>query len=144
VTPEGDRAAPSPARDSAGSKVGAGAAGAGIGTLLILLANNLTNNNPWKSWLVIVAPSASVAVSAGYAWLRVALDDYLDKRELRRIIAQARQTLQEALGNSNTSESHKVQLRKELEKLEILLVKTDIARIRTLTRSHISVDAGPG
>ena len=46
------------------SKVGAGAAGVGGGTLLVVIANNLREGNPLKPWLVLAAPSVSIFVWA--------------------------------------------------------------------------------
>ena len=114
------------------SKLPAGAAGAGSGTLLVLLANNLPDGNRWKSWLVLLAPSASIAVSVVYAWANAAIDRYFRKRELQTIIGQAKATLQEALGNSSTSSDHRQMLTKELEQLELLLVQTDMEKIKSL------------
>jgi hypothetical protein len=117
------------------SKAGSGAAGAGSGTLLVLLANNLPHDNPWKSWLILIAPSLSVAIGILYSWARKSVESYLNKRELAQLIRNAKKTLTEAVQNPNTSEEHRQQLRKELEELEVLLVRTDVDRIRILTSS---------
>src|SRR6185503_1571033 len=96
-------------------------------------ANNLPEGSQWKSWMIIIAPSASVAVSVCYAWIKISLERYLKKRELKSKFSQARNTLLEALDNPRTSEEHRAQLRKELEQLELLLVQSDLERIRLLT-----------
>jgi hypothetical protein len=114
------------------TRLGAGAAGAGGGTLLVLMANNLPSTHPWRSWLVLLAPSASVAVSALYTWATSSLDQYFRKRELRTLIQQAKATLQDALASSSTSSDHRQQLTKELEQLELLLVQTDMEKIKNL------------
>jgi len=114
-------------------KVGAGAAGAG--TLLVLLANNLPDSNAWKSWLVLLAPSASIAISTLYGWVKNAIDERANRRELADVVRRARITLDEALQNPSTSDEHRKQLQRELETLELLLVKADVEKIRVLTRS---------
>jgi hypothetical protein len=125
------RPAPSTGRSL---KVGAGAAGAGSGTLLVLLANNLHDGDPWKSWLVILAPSASIAISAIYGWVKTAIDRHAARQELSKVVDRAKVTLREALQNPATSEEHRQVLRKELEALELLLVKADVDKIRVLTK----------
>src|SRR4051794_315058 len=99
----------------AGKKTGAGAAGAGSGTLLVLLANNLPSQSPLKPWLVLIAPSLSVAVSVLYYWVRRALDSYLEQRKRQRFIAEAKTNLDAALKNPNTSEEHRKRLQREFE-----------------------------
>src|SRR5690349_18050372 len=120
---------------SKSQKVGAGAAGAGSGTLLVLLANNLPQGSPWKSWLVIIAPSISIAVSVIYGWIRTTLDKRAARKELGLVVSRARLTLQKAIENPATSEAHRQQLRKELEGLELILVKADLDKIRLLAKS---------
>jgi hypothetical protein len=71
-------------------------------------------------------------VSVVYVWANAAIDRYFRKRELQTIIGQAKATLEEALGNSSTSADHRQMLTKELEQLELLLVQTDMEKIRSL------------
>jgi hypothetical protein len=113
-------------------KAGAGAAGAGSGTLLVLLANNLPERNPWRSWLVLLAPSLSIAITVAYAWGRKAIDEYLERRRVERFVREAKVTLKEALENRNTSETHRKKLRAQLEELELLLVKASIEKVRVV------------
>ena len=113
-----------------GGKAGAGAAGAGSGTLLVLLANNLPDRSPWKSWLVLVAPSLSIGITVLYVWIRKAVDEYLDKRKIERFVREAKTTLQEGLNNPNTSDAHRRKLRTQLEELELLLVEASIQKVR--------------
>jgi hypothetical protein len=117
------------------AKVGAGAAGAGSGTLLVLLANNLPVDSPWKSWLVIFAPSVSIAISVLYGWIKASLDRRAARKELAQVVDRAKLTLQKALENPATSQEHRRQLQKELEGLELILVKADLDKIRVLAKS---------
>lgn len=119
-----------PRKKPSSGKAGAGAAGAGSGTLLILLANNLPDKNPWKSWLVLLAPTLSVGISVLYVWIRKALDEYLGARKIERFVRDAKATLQEGLNNPNTSEAHRRKLRGQLEELELLVVNAKIQRVR--------------
>ena len=88
----------------------------------MLLANNLPDHNPWKSWLVLLAPSISIGISVVYSWIRKAVDDSLESRKVNWFVIEAKQTLKEALENPNTSETHRKRLRTQLEELEMLLV----------------------
>ena len=54
---------------------------------------------------------------------------------VEEIVDRARITLQNALQNPATSEEHRRQLQKELEGLELLLVKADLDKIRVLAKS---------
>lgn len=117
---------------TASTKAGAGAAGAGSGTLLVLLANNLPDSNRWKSWLVLLAPSLTIAITVAYTWIRKYVDDYLDERRIKRFISEAKVTLREALENPNTSEAHRRKLRAQLEELELLLVRASIEKVRVV------------
>jgi hypothetical protein len=108
------------------------AAGVGAGTLLVLLANNLAPNNPWKPWLVLLAPSVSVALGAFLTWSSRIIQRWLADRQRQFRISRAKCTLQAALNNPNTSAEHKDQLRRELESLELLSVQADLLTIRSL------------
>ncbi len=48
---------PREASSNESSKVDAGVAGAGVGTLLVSLANNLPNDNTLKPLLILIAPA---------------------------------------------------------------------------------------
>lgn len=113
--------------------IGAGAAGAGGGTLLALLANNLPPDNSLRSWLIILAPSATVAISAGWIWLRHKIERHYREKELKVLISQSKQTLQEALANPNTSENHRRELRKQLEQLELIDINIALNRVKSLS-----------
>ena len=122
---------PTPSK-SAESKVGAGAAGVGGGTLLIVVANSLREGNPLKPWLLLSATSVSIFVGGLWLWFRVKIANYLRDREAQLLIDSAKRTLEAALHNPNTSESHRAVIRKELENLELLAVGRYLERINSL------------
>jgi len=135
VEPANSTAGPSPPSKPTGdpaSRLSAGAAGAGSGTLLVLLANNLPSTSPWKGWLVIVAPSATVFATFVWAKLSIMLTAVLRTREFNKLVERARRTLVGALDNKATSPEHREKLKGELEQLELLLVQTDVEKIRTM------------
>lgn len=84
-----------------------------------------------------------MAIGILYSWGRAAIENYLDKKELAGAITQAKHTLPVALGDPATSEDHRKQSQKELEALELLLVQTEVNRIRLLTNSRQTTATGP-
>jgi len=118
------------------SNIGAGAAGVGGGTLLILLVRNLPDDNVWKSWLLILAPTLSIGLSVLWLWLRKKIIEYISTKEFKNAMSQAKATLQEALQNPSTSESHKEQLCKDLERLERIAVDSQLQRVKALVEAE--------
>jgi len=114
------------------SRLFSGAAGAGSGTLLVLLANNLPPSNPWKSWLVIAAPSATVFASVVWIKATAALNAYLRKRELDDLLKRAQVTVVEAMKNDKISAEDREQLQSQYGQLQLLLFQSDVERIKTL------------
>ena len=108
------------------------AAGVGAGTLLVVLANNLPANNPWKPWLVLLAPSVSVALGAFLAWSGRNIQRWLADRQRQFRISRAKWTIEAALNNPQTSAEHKNQLRTELESLELLSVRAELLTVKSL------------
>lgn len=98
-------------------------AGIGSGTLLAVLANNLPDSNPWKSWLLILAPSATAAVIHTWAWGAAVLDRSLARRQVVQSLRQAESLYRIALNDPSTSEQHKADVRREYEKLQAFLLK---------------------
>ncbi len=109
-----------------------GVVGAGGGTLLVLLANNIPDDNPWKSWLVIIAPTASVVLAAGMSWVRRQIEEALQRRAKTALINRARKTLQDGITDPNTSEETRAQLRADLEELNRLVAREAFEKARAI------------
>jgi hypothetical protein len=112
-------------------KIGAAAAGAGTGTLMVVLAQNLPEST-LKSWLVLAAPTASAALSWIWTWIRELVEIRVREREKRQLFATVRKTIVDALEDPLLSHEHKVSLRRQLEKLEMLRVSGLYQRIKLL------------
>ena len=97
--------------------------GAGGGTLLVILAQNISENSPWKSWLVILAPGASVVATTGLSWVRAEWSAYRRRRTISSAFAKTKKHIEDGLKNRNTSEEHKAKLRERLEKIEIVMIE---------------------
>lgn len=106
------------------SRAAAQTAGAGTGTLLVILAGNLPESK-WKHLAIGIAPALSVSISSGLVWSRA----YLEKRELKKQaqeiqrreeedFLEAKQTLEAAINKPGVNEARKDVLRKKLENLE--------------------------
>ena len=97
------------------SNLGAGAAGASGGTVLVLLAQNLPEKNPFKSWLVISAPSVSLALSVCWVWMKKYGVEYMKRRHIEK----QKEILAKAIQNPITSPEHHEALRKKYEQVEM-------------------------
>jgi hypothetical protein len=115
-------------------RTGAGATGVGAGTLLVLLARNLPDTSPWKSWALILAPSVSVALSWLVIWLRTEIEYILNTRNQRRIFDAITVRIEEALKNPLTSDDHKMELRKKLEEVEKLSIEVQREQLQLVLR----------
>lgn len=112
-------------------KIGAVAAGAGTGTLLVVLAQNLPEST-LKSWLVLAAPTASTVLSWIWTWMRELVEIRVRDREKQQLFSTVRKTIVDALEDPLLSHEHKVSLRRQLEELEMLRVSELYKRIKLL------------
>ena len=75
----------------------AGVAGAGTGTLLVSLAKNLPDANPYKSWLIIIAPTVTILIT----WIAKSIERYLKKRNVRKLKIKLKISILEMKKQSN-------------------------------------------
>ena len=115
-----------------GSKFGAGAAGVGGGTLLVLLSNNLPDTSPWKSWLVIAAPSVTVFFSALWLAALHLIAKRFRAKEKQALFSNFKQTLTSEIDDPHTSLAHKEFLQTQLEKVQRLEISSMYDRIDLL------------
>jgi hypothetical protein len=94
-------------------------AGASGGTLLLLLARQLADTNPYKPWAILIAPSVSVLIATGLFWVRSIAKSYVQMRRKEWLFAKVRESLEKCLDNPRTTPEHKEKVRKQLEELEI-------------------------
>jgi len=123
-----------PSKRNGSNLVGGAAAGASGGTLLILLAQNLPESSELRSWLMIIAPSVSLLLSSIWQWAKRKIEYYFTKTEFNSAVEEAKKTLTEALNNSETTDSHKEELIKELEQLEMVAIKAKVKRVEVLAK----------
>src|SRR5207247_2277671 len=95
----------------------AGAAGAGGGTLVALFAATLpAEYAALKGPITLVAPSLSFAIRAFWLWL----DGFVKQREYHANLEKAKETLRRNLGDPNISDAHRQQVKRDMEKLQII------------------------
>lgn len=110
-----------------------GAVGAaGGGTLLVLVANQLPENSKLKPWLLLIAPSMTLTFGIVWFWLQAIVVDMLHDWQLRRAFQRAKSTLEDALKNPATSDTHKDHIRREIEGLEKMIIAQEKDRITAL------------
>jgi len=109
---------------------------------LILLAHNLSADNPWKSWMELIAPAASVGLTGLIIWFRHnIIDSYLRSHRANRaqgLIDQGKARIGRALENPHTSVEHRNRLKKELEQLDISEIKLRKETLEMLVGSRAS------
>lgn len=110
----------------------AGLAGAGGGTLLTIIANSLPEGSVWKPWVLYLAPSFAVLLSAIWLWTQRQIASHFREREVSDLFQRAKNTLEAALRNPNTTPEHRTRLQKQLEELEMLDVGRVVDRIKSL------------
>jgi hypothetical protein len=123
-----------PKRRITPATTGAGATGASAGTFLVLLARNLPDSNPWKSWALTLAPSLSVLLSWLLIKVRYEADYYVNKRNRQRVFDNITAKIREALENPLTSEGHKASMRKELEQVEKLRIDAEREQLQLVLK----------
>lgn len=114
------------------SRVGAGAAGVGGGTLLAAVASSMKDSNPMKQWLLLSAPSLSVFLNIIWLWLSVKISNYIYDRDFQYRTTRLQKTLEERISNPNTTEEHRKLLQKDLEKIDKIVVARSMKLIESI------------
>jgi len=112
------------------SKISAGAAGIGGGTLFVLIANSLPPDSVMKPWLLLITPAVSITLSAIWLWIRVEIANYVQDLQVKSLAKAAKVALENALLNPHTSAAHKSRIRENLEEVEILLTTRHLTRLK--------------
>ena len=113
-----------------GINTGAGVAGVGGGTLLAALAKNLPDSNEWKSWMLILAPSASVLLAALWTWCNNKIDAYIQQRNTEGAIKAARAEFDKVLENTHLSQEVRASVIKEREDFEQTVVSLRVSKFK--------------
>lgn len=107
-------------------------AGASGGTLLVLLANNLSESYPLKSWLVIIAPSVSIVLSLFWKYISKKTNAYfkLKKVEKSKILLQRK--IDAALHNGLISHEEAMVLKRKMIEIELQSIDNLANKIKSI------------
>ncbi|SFE92621.1 hypothetical protein SAMN05518672_11284 [Chitinophaga sp. CF118] len=110
--------------------------GAGGGTLLILLAQNLPENYSYKSWMVASAPAITMAVKFLWKLMDREYFFFKRKRNARKKRMEVTQDIDQLLNDPNTSNRVKETLREQREEVQLSLIKEQIRELNILMESR--------
>jgi hypothetical protein len=114
------------------SRVTAGAAGVGAGTVLALFATSLPDGSPAKKWLLLVAPTVSVTSAAVWAWVRIRIATYIHEAEIRLLIRSAKRGLREQLHDAELLDTERTKILDTIAELRGLEISRYVERIKEL------------
>jgi hypothetical protein len=114
------------------SRVTAGVAGVGAGTVLALFATYLPDASPAKKWLLLLAPTVSVASAAVWAWIRIRIARYAHEAELRLLIRSAKRDLRGQLKDTDLLDAERTKILDTIAELRDLEISRYVERIKEL------------
>lgn len=118
------------------TRTGAAAAGGGLGTSLVALAQLLPESSAFRDILIYAAPGVAVGLTAVGVWAHRTLVRWVQEREAQTALKRARETLEARITNQNTSEQHRARLTRKLEELE----EWEVAHQLELVNARLLVD----
>ena len=93
-----------------------GAVGAGSGTIIVFIANELPESAASiKNILLYLSPTLTIVISAVAAYISYKIVKYFYDKDQKNAILEAKSVCHESLKNANTSNEHKEKARKSLE-----------------------------
>ena len=92
--------------------------GGGAGTVLVGIAQLLPETDNWRTFLIVIAPAFSVAISSFWIWITAEYNKYRKEKAIRKTVSELRQYLNEQLSNSDIPQEMKKQYEKQLLQLE--------------------------
>ena len=119
---------------------GAGLGGVGAGTGLVAIAQAVGPSSTLGIVLLWIAPTVSFVTGAAFYYVQVQASRYFEKR----LIGNARKTLEKQLDNPKTSDEHKAKIRDMLEDLEETVANAELERVRLIGMPQRLTEAGAG
>jgi hypothetical protein len=107
-------------------------AGAGGGTLLVLLANNLPDSYPLKSWLVIIAPSVSIILSLFWKYLSKKTNAYFKVKKVEKSKKLLQKKIEAALQNGLISAEEAAVLKRKMAEIELQSIDNLANKIKSI------------
>lgn len=132
------------AKSSRRGVAGAGLAGAGGGTGLLVLVNLVPETHKeLRSFLTYLAPTASVALAAMWTFLASRIAHSMQRQRLDGMVKMARLQRDAIWENPSSSQTHKDQAQSAVEKLEMLIFAALAAEGETI-RVSVAEISQPG
>jgi|GEM_PF-2758691 len=122
------------------SKTNASLAGAGGGTLIAVIANQLPNSSVVRPILQYAAPSISILITALWVLIQVKIANHFRDKEVDFLFQKAREKLKRRISDPDISEEHRCFLQKQLEEIDsidISRIKSKIAKLKVITSKDI-------
>lgn len=107
-------------------------AGAGGGTLLVLLASNLPDTYPLKSWLVIIAPSVSIVLSLFWKYISRKSNAYFKVKKVERSKKLLQKKIEAALQNGIISPEEATMLKRKMAEIELQSIDNLANKIKSI------------
>jgi len=114
------------------SSTSASIAGASSGTLLVLLASNLPDNYPLKSWLVIIAPTVSIAFSLIWKFLIREKNAYYKRKRVVKFKKLLLQKIEAALSDGLISSEEAAALKRKMIEIELQSIDNLANKIKSI------------
>ncbi|TWW01315.1 hypothetical protein [Chitinophaga pinensis] len=114
------------------SSTSASIAGAGGGTLLVLLASNLPDTYPLKSWLVIIAPSISIVLSVFWKFISRKSNAYFKVKKVERSKKLLQKKIETALQNGIISPEEASILKRKMAEIELQSIDNLANKIKSI------------
>jgi hypothetical protein len=114
------------------STTSASIAGASSGTLLVLLASNLPDNYPLKSWRVIIAPSVSIAFSLIWKFLIREKNAYYKRKRVVKFKKLLLKKIEAALSDGLISPEEAAALKRKMIEIELQSIDNLANKIKTI------------
>ncbi|WP_440133590.1 hypothetical protein [Chitinophaga sancti] len=114
------------------STTSASIAGASSGTLLVLLASNLPDTYPLKSWLIIIAPSVSIAFSLIWKFLIREKNAYYKRKRVVKFKKLLLKKIEAALSDGLISPEEAAALKRKMIEIELQSIDNLANKIKTI------------
>lgn len=114
------------------SSTSASIAGAGGGTLLVLLANNLPEAYALKSWLVIIAPSVSIVLSLFWKFISRKTNAYFKRKKVEKSKVLLERKIEAALNNEHISPEEAGMLKRKMAEIELQSIDNLANKIKSI------------
>jgi len=124
-------------------KAGAGLAGAGGGTLLLTLVNSLDDTNSAKQWLLLSVPTVSVVGSYVFLFAFRQTKTWWTRRKLNSEQRDFEKVATIRLNDPNTSNEHKIEIRKKLEEFQKIDIDNRVKKVKALAEENDQSDLSP-